>query len=133
MQQQSDHVPAEAPMIKVASHELTTIGYILLPYAKSVRLTASSSRERAMTLTTLENLRRRIADFSNAGAEGDHFPLTAAELRVIHAALKNFVAHLQQFPRSQKRDDTIGSCEKLRQSLASSFSSSESHGEKYQH
>ncbi len=110
-------------MIKIAPNELTIIGYVLLPYTKFVYLTTLSSRERAMTLITLENLHRRIIDFSNAGAEEEHFPLTAAELRVIHAALKNFVANLRQFPRSQKRDDTIGSCERLRLSLASSFPS----------
>jgi hypothetical protein len=113
----------ETVSVSIALGDLAVIGHVLFPYARFVRFVLPPSPERGRTLTMVEHLRRRIADVSRGGKEGELFPLTVAELSIIDAALRNFVANLRQiFPPSQERDGTISACEGLRGYLAASFS-----------
>lgn len=131
MKQEPTRNHGEVVSVNIALGDLAVIGHVLFPYARFVRLVIPASRERGITLTMIENLRRRIADVNKGEKEGELFPLTVSELSIIDAALKNFVANLQHiFPQSQERDGTIVACEGLRGYLAASFSPCEGSDEK---
>ena len=131
MKQEPARDHGEAVSVNIAPNDLAVIGHVLLPYARFVRFVIPPSRERGITLTMVENLRRRIANVSKEGKEGEQFPLTVADLSIIDAALRNFVANLRyMFPPSRERDETIVACEGLRGYLAASFSPCEGRNEK---
>jgi hypothetical protein len=122
MKQEPERNLGEMVSVTIAQSDLAVIGHVLFPYARFVRYIIPPSRERGMTLTIVENLRRRITDVNKEGKEGESFSLTVAELNIIDAALRSFVANLRHlFPPSQERDGTIDACEGLRGYLATSF------------
>ncbi len=127
MQQRSERESGEMVNVNIAQSDLAVIGHVLFPYSRFIRCVVPPSRERGMTLTMIENLRRRIADVSKGGKEDEPLPLTVAELSIIDAALRSFAANLRRFfPPSQERDETINACEGLRGYLAASFFPGES-------
>ncbi len=119
-QKQSNSKQEQKPLVKLSVNDLTAIGYVLFPYAQFVHQIIPPSRERGHILVIIERLRKRIASLQSSYGNGEEeqFPLTKEELGVIDAALGTFLEGVHRFiPQSAQRDETIQTCNNLRQYL----------------
>jgi hypothetical protein len=109
-------------VVPISPLDVKVIGSILIPYEQYIRFTVPPSAKRGLNLLAIENLRVRIARFSQKPREGSHLLLTFADLALIDEAIQSFISNLRQFaPPSKPRAETIESCEKLRLFLRQSF------------
>ena len=123
-QKQSNSGQEQKPFVKLSVNELTAIGYVLFPYAQFVHRIIPPSRERGRILVIIERLRKRIASLQSSYVNGqeEQFPITEEELGVIDAALGTFLESVHRFiPQSTQRDETIRTCNNLRQYLVSAL------------
>lgn len=123
-QKQSNSEQEQKPLVKLSVNELTAIGYVLFPYAQFVHRIIPPSQERGRILVIIERLRKRIAHLQSSYVNGQEelFPITEEELGVIDAALGTFLEGVHRFiPQSTQRDETIQTCNNLRQYLVSAL------------
>jgi hypothetical protein len=119
-QKQRNSKQEQEPLVKLSVNDLTAIGYVLFPYAQFVHRIIPPSRERGQILVIIERLRKRIASLQSSYVNGEEkqFPLTKEELGVIDAALGTFLEGVHRLiPQSAQRDETIQTCNNLRQYL----------------
>lgn len=119
-QERSNSKQEQKPLVKLSVNDLTAIGYVLFPYAQFVHRIIPPSQERGRILVIIERLRKRIASLQSSYVNGkeEQFPLTKEELGVIDAALGTFLEGVHRLiPQSARRDETIQTCNNLRQYL----------------
>jgi hypothetical protein len=107
----------QLPQVCITSSELNMIRHVLYPYTQQLRRCAEPSGKRDAVLTTVEQLRQRIATVTEAAEKRTpyDFPLSDDERATVDSAFRAFTADLlENVPASEERDDLVQGVEAFR-------------------
>ncbi len=98
----------------ISPNDLKTLNNILMAYAAIVRA-RKPSKDRTRLLSHIHSLRFRLNN-------SDRLFVTIVDLSIIDEGITIFITQVQKrIPQSKIRDETLQSCENLRQYFKESF------------